>query len=281
VEYQELRPPASLRPFVKCIWTLRGVSDQTAPQRIMPDGSVELVLHFSGTFRRHEPDGTVVEQPRALVVGIVDRWMMLESTGAIDILGVRFRPGAVRGVLGVTQANLAGRCHDLSSLCIDALDGLLPQARDETEPERRVALVLAHLARAAEVAVPPHATVLHTARRIVATAGRAPIQQIAEGAGWSLRHLERQFRREVGVTAKEFARLSRFHGVVTRLKRGQPPRWSRLAAQAGYHDQSHLVRDFREFGGTTPAAFWRETHPLSDLFHTSVEFLQDEAGTTA
>ena len=278
MEYRELRPPASLRPFVKCIWTLQGASEEAAPQRIMPDGSVELVLHFSGTFRRHEPDGTMVEQPRALVVGIVDRWLMLESRGAIDLLGVRFRPGAVRGVLGVAQADLAGNCHDLSSLRIDSLDGLLAEANGD--PERRVAIVIDRLARAAATATPPHPTILHTARQIVATAGKAPIQGIAAGAGWSLRHLERQFRREVGVTAKEFARLSRFHGVVVRLKRGQPPRWSRLAVQAGYHDQSHLVRDFREFGGTTPTAFWRETHPLSDLFHTAVDFLQDEAGTT-
>lgn len=69
--------------------------------------------------------------------------------------------------------------------------------------------------------------------------------------------------------------MSRFQGVVARLNRRVPPNWSRLAVQAGYHDQPHLVRDFREFGGTTPAAYWRETHPLSDLFHASVDFLQD------
>lgn len=278
MDYRELRPPTSLRPFVKCVWTLQGASEAVAPQRIMPDGSVELVLHFSGTFRRHEPDGTVVEQPRALVVGIVDRWLMLESIGTIDILGVRFRPGAVRGVLGVAQSDLIGTCHDLSDLAIVPLEGLMQQTKAEPDPDRRVAIVLDRLTRAAAATTPPHPTVLHTARRIVATAGRAPIQGIAEGAGWSLRHLERQFRREVGVTPKEFARLSRFRGVVARLEHGRPPLWSRLAAQAGYHDQSHLVRDFREFGGTTPTAFWRETHPLSDLFHTSVDFLQDDTG---
>jgi len=281
VDYRELRPPSALRPFVKCIWTLRGPSQQAAPQRIMPDGSVELVLHLSGTFRRHEADGTVVEQPRALVVGVVDRWMMLESTGVVDILGVRFRPGAVRGVLGVAQSALAGACHDLSTLGIDALDGVLHQVEAEPDPERRIGLVLDRLTRVAEVATPPHPTILLTARRIVASAGRAPILEIARDAGWSQRHLERNFRREVGVTAKEFARLSRFHGVVARLNRATPPRWSRLAVQAGYHDQPHLVRDFREFGGITPAAYWRETHPLSDLFHATVDFLQDGPGPPA
>lgn len=279
MEYQELRPPAALRTFVKCLWMLRGASDDPAPQRILPDGSVELVLHLSGRFRRHEPDGTVVVQPGALVVGVVDRWVMLESTGDIDLLGVRFRPGAVGGVLRVRQAQLAGHFHDLDHLAIPALRGLLAEAASEADIPRRLDLVWQKIGQAADASVAPHPAVLLAARRLVATAGRVPVQEIAREAGWSQRHFERQFRREVGATAKEFARLSRFHGVVTRLKRGTPPRWARLAFQAGYHDQSHLVRDFREFGGTTPAAYWREIHPLSDLFHAPVDFLQDAAGT--
>lgn len=275
MEYQERRPPAALRPFIKCLWTLRGRGQDKAPQRILPDGSVELVLHFSGDFRRHQPDGQVVVQPKALVVGVVDRWVMLESSGTIDILGVRFRPGAVRGVLGISQASLSGGYHSLEDLGVTSLHGLLADAAGVVDGERRVARVWGRLTEAAGSATPPHPAVLRTASRIVATAGKVPIQGMATDAGWSLRHLERQFRSEVGVTAKEFARLSRFHGVVARLHRDTPPQWSRLAVQAGYHDQSHLVRDFREFAGITPAAYWRETHPLSDLFHAPVDFLQD------
>lgn len=266
---------------MKCLWNLCGRSEQASPQRILPDGSVELVLHFSGRFRRHEVGSAPVTQPRALVVGIVDRWVMLESTGDLDVLGVRFHPGAVGGVLGISQARLAGGWHDLDSLEIPPLRGFWREVRAEPERRRRVAVVWRRLAEAAACAPPPPPLVLATARRIVSTAGTVPIGAIAREAGWSLGHLERRFRRGVGATPKEFARLSRFRGVVARLNRTAPPQWSRLAARSGYHDQPHLVREFKEFGGTTPGAYWRETHPLSDLFHAPVEFLQDEPGVPA
>ena len=39
-----------------------------------------------------------------------------------------------------------------------------------------------------------------------------------------------------------------------------------LALAAGYCDQAHLIREFRELAGETPGRFASERHELSDLF---------------
>ena len=59
--------------------------------------------------------------------------------------------------------------------------------------------------------------------------------------------------------------MLRFHGVVASLDRGAPPNWAFLAIDAGYYDQAHMIRDFRQFAGITPGAYLREQHALSDL----------------
>ena len=48
------------------------------------------------------------------------------------------------------------------------------------------------------------------------------------------------------------ARLLRPSRVWRHIKTGQS--WARIAAESGYADQSHLVREFRQFTGTTPGA---------------------------
>ncbi len=66
----------------------------------------------------------------------------------------------------------------------------------------------------------------------------------------------------VGVTPKLFfARIVRFQGAFERW--GEDPRgWARVAADCGYYDQAHLLRDFRQFAGDPPGSSWRRSRPF-------------------
>jgi transcriptional regulator GlxA family with amidase domain len=81
------------------------------------------------------------------------------------------------------------------------------------------------------------------------------------GCGVSGRQLGRRFRVAVGVGPKLLARVLRFRHA-WELGHAGPVRWPALALACGYCDQAHLIRDFRRFAGTTPAA------AVSDLSKT-------------
>jgi AraC-like DNA-binding protein len=98
-------------------------------------------------------------------------------------------------------------------------------------------------------------------RRLVRSAGAVPIGSLARDVGWSHKHLIRKFRQQVGLTPKTAARLLRFEHVWRGLGDGAPAHWDRIAADGGYADQSHLIRDFREFTGGTPADFLARSVP--------------------
>jgi AraC-like DNA-binding protein len=80
----------------------------------------------------------------------------------------------------------------------------------------------------------------------------------------SRKHLAVSFTRFVGVSAKAFARLHRFVWTLERLRNSTDVEWSRIAAEAGYSDQSHLVRDFRRVGATSPTDYLRRFAPDRD-----------------
>ncbi len=103
----------------------------------------------------------------------------------------------------------------------------------------------------------------------------------------SHRTLIARFRTCVGFPPKTIARLPRFNRAVRSLSRLSGTRanepvskpyievrqaedrsvgaipWADLAADCGYFDQPHLVREFREFAGSTPAAFLRQVSDLN------------------
>jgi AraC-like DNA-binding protein len=90
---------------------------------------------------------------------------------------------------------------------------------------------------------------------LVDSGGAVPIRRIAGEVGWSHKHLIARFKRQVGLPPKTAARLVRFERAQRRLDRRGQTSWADIAAESGYADQAHLVREFRDFTGTTPTGF--------------------------
>jgi len=88
MRYSEHRPAASLQPFVRCYWTLYGMAASAPPERILPDGSLDIVFHLGEPFMR---DG--IPQPAAMIVGEIRRPVVVHPRGVAEVFGVRFRLG--------------------------------------------------------------------------------------------------------------------------------------------------------------------------------------------
>jgi AraC-like DNA-binding protein len=208
--------------------------------RLLPDGTCEIVLNRGDPFR-HE--GRI--QPRAMVVGQMPRFMEIEATGAVDLIGIRFRPGGLYPFLRAPMHDLTGTWADLR----DVDRGL----RRDLEGVRGLEEAL--LARLR----PGDGVVAAAVARI--ERGEQRIDRVANDLGLHRRRLERLFAREIGLPPKTLARIVRFQGVL----RGTGE-WAALAQACGYYDQAHLIRDFREFAGESPTAFFARRHPMSDAF---------------
>ena len=72
------------------------------------------------------------------------------------------------------------------------------------------------------------------------------------------RRLNRAFDRCVGLSPKGFARVMRFREVYQQVQRGAALPWTRMAGDAGYADQPHLIREFQALAGLTPAQYAAE-----------------------
>jgi AraC-like DNA-binding protein len=91
------------------------------------------------------------------------------------------------------------------------------------------------------------------------------------------------FRDQVGLPPKLVARLTRFERLVRHLRTGPTETLASLAADFGYYDQAHLVRDMREFAGMTPTqvrTLIQET-PGGTMFETLRASQEDPIEPTA
>ncbi len=107
---------------------------------------------------------------------------------------------------------------------------------------------------AAGPAPTPTPAVAWADQRLRATGGNIRIGTLAAELGCTRRYLTSRFSAEVGLAPKAVARQLRFARVRERLQR-DPAGIAEIAAAAGYYDQAHLYRDFRELAGVTPTEF--------------------------
>jgi AraC-like DNA-binding protein len=78
---------------------------------------------------------------------------------------------------------------------------------------------------------------------------------VVEETGCSPRHFIRLFSDEVGLTPKAFCRIRRFQRAVAMLHRAPAADCADVALTCGYYDQSHMIHDFQDIGGLSPASY--------------------------
>lgn len=255
--YREFEPAPPLSPYVERYWcvTASRPLPYAVPNRIMPDGCVDILFNAGDAFRRD-----AAEEPglRSLLVGPMWRPVVAGMRGVVEVVGVRFRPEGAYSLLGLPLSELDNRLvpmEDLTATLGAKLDALLQQAADPIERVRAIERVLRRRLGSRR---PADETVSRAVTAILHSRGRASIDDIARAAGTSGRNLERRFTPRIGLTPKMFSRVIRFRRVMTSIRNGRPTSWSRLAADAGYYDQSHLIREFKAFSGLTPEGVLRE-----------------------
>jgi AraC-like DNA-binding protein len=206
---------------------------------------------------------------------------VLEGDCAPSYLEVLLAPLGAYTLLGLPMDELSGQTVDLVDVLGATGRRLAEQLRETSSWRRRFALVDQYLLRRLERGPRPSPEVAWAWQRLVATGGAVPIGRIAHEVGWSHKHLIARFRQQVGLAPKTAARLVRFGGVWRRLGERRPLDWGQLAADAGYADQAHLVRDFRRFTGTTPTDFLARTLPPDGDDEQEVNSVQDAVAASS
>ena len=251
MRYAEVPPPAALEPYVHCLWVFEG-RDADEPQRIVPDGRCELILHWGAPYLERCEDQWR-PQPRALFAGQLTRPLHLLAREAAGVVGVRFRTAAAGAYLRAS----ASAVTDLRTPITDAPD--LTRAGDEPT---RIALALDHVAsRIDPQRLDPG--VAAAVAELRHSEGRTPLNELCGAAELSPRVLQRRFLDVVGVSPRTLASVIRFRRVFEALQAADVSGWTEAAQAAGYFDHPQMARDFRRFLGCTPSAFLQQQRGLA------------------
>ena len=260
MKYTEYQPGPEFASVVERFWLLEGAAPGV-PDAIIPDGRIELIVHYGGAFWRHRTRDTPIRQPSLLLVGQMIEPVVLAPEGWSGVAAIRLKPAGARAVLGFAASEVAGRFVELDAVFPSAR-ALIDRLASAHDDEARIVTLEAWLRRV--VRRSPRPEVDAAVAAIVRSSGRAPIDRVAARSGLGVRQLERHFDEDVGLGPKTFARIVRLQAALQRIRQGRS--LSDVALACGYYDQAHMARDFRELAAMSPAVWRAHAGELAPLF---------------
>ena len=253
--------PASLHPWIERIWVCERPSQPSRALRehSLPNGATHLVVRLDGPpLRLYADAGDRIgrRHAAATVAGIRAGYCIKDTSAPAASVGAVLRPGAALALFGVSAAELAGQHVSLGDLCGSAADALVERLAANGDPEQRRRVFEEFLCARLRPLRGLDPQIVQAASRLQRACGAdEAIAAIAAGSGRSHRHFIAGFRDAVGLAPKRYARVQRFRRLLAALSATPRPAWAQLAIEHGYFDQSHLIRDFREFAGVSPREY--------------------------
>lgn len=147
-------------------------------QRILPVGTVMLVLAFGAGSRQLGPAGALNASPLC-VIGLHDHPTLVEHTGPPNGVEVGLTPHGAYTMLGVALRELSNTITDLADLLGDRAWWLQEQLRQAPTWEARFTMLDRTLGHWLQYGRTPDTLVVHAWQRLRQTVGRLPIGELA------------------------------------------------------------------------------------------------------
>jgi len=262
--YRAYKPSPPLADFVDSFWFYEGYEVPHERERLLPDGTVELVINLNEDCIRvydsddaddfHTIPGCVVSGPRT-------EFFVIDTQSAAMTVGVHFKPGGAFPFFKTPPAELWNQSVGLDCLWGAASTHLRERLLESPTPEDKFFVLEQCLLERVAKPLERHPAVAFALDRFSRRAPAATVSSVVGQVGFSQRRFIEMFDNEVGLTPKLFCRVSRFQRIIRTAHALGEINWAHLALDCGYYDQPHFIHDFQSFAGITPSEYLERKTP--------------------
>jgi AraC-like DNA-binding protein len=253
------RPIAPLAPHVDMLWASERGALPHAREFNLPTGRADIVIPLLDGQRisrfRSSDDRSGEHFDGGVLHGAHDQACQRDTTGASCVVGVHFKPGGAAAFFGGTLPALRNRTVPLDALWGPSARTLRDELQDTPSLHGRLLRLEAYLVARLALSPPHDRVVAQAVHSMAHNPTGHPIEALQRMSGLGPTRFIARFEQQVGLTPKRYARVLRFHALLSRLATVPSNDWALTAAEAGYADQSHLIHEFKRLTGMTPTAY--------------------------
>jgi AraC-like DNA-binding protein len=231
-------------------------------QKALPVASSNLMINLGNPFDVYKPDQDepFITCTDSWWVGVWSTYHSVDWPLNVQFFGVHFKPGGAYPFLQLPLSEMNNQVVPLDAIWRYYASEI--RERLHAAPTTQAGFALLEKLLLSRLGEEPYGldVVQYAVADIAQHHGALSIRALSEQIGISQNHLGTQFKRLVGISAKEVARFYRFAKVLRLIDSAQPIDLTLIAHQSSFYDQSHFNRDFVGFTGHSPTEYIHLRH---------------------
>lgn len=242
-----IQPVPPLRKHIRFFFIMENTSTAFIGKfKIIPEGVPGMIFQENPTVFYDKDKQTL---PQSFLFGQATQYSQLTATGSFRNIGVSFQPAALRSVFRIEAIELTQRHTDINDLVKTTIND---QLLNTQTLEQKIAVLEHFFLQQTTDCKGENDKVKFALNQF--QKGQE-LKQVQADLKISERSLERLFKSYIGISPKLYSRICRFQSALKTLRTANFNALTEIAYLENYFDQSHFIRDFKYFTGTTPKSF--------------------------
>ncbi len=242
MEYIKVKPKKELEAFIHFYWELRGNDLETQLERVFPDGCPGILLNLGNTCLT-DNGSVAMEFGKTYVVGAMNSFKDSFINNDTHLLGVCLKPAAFSNFYSYASQNkLINETIEFEKSNSFNVNKIL------TDPYNYFDHFFSERIKSKSIQLQSVIDDIHHNR------GQMSICELAKRNFTTTRQLERNFKKHIGLSPKEYSNIIRFQNALNIIKRANQNRsLLDIAFECGYYDHSHLTNEIKRNTGFSPS----------------------------
>jgi len=265
MSYREFLPSAPLRQYVDCYWhytTGPATREDIPVQRCLPLGTVEIIMQVDQKpCRILNEAGIWKDSPCIYFTGLFTDTALWQAKPDAMMFGIRLKPESVMELFQVPAVHLLNSVVNAEDVLGSVAKHMCSEMTGVFDFSALVAIAEKRLLRRLYELKQEHNLVSEACRIIRQAKGGITVEEISGTLYVTKRKLQRDFKELFGASPKTYQRIVRFRHAYqyARCLAGKTIKWTDVSYEAGYADQAHFIREFKEFTGVPPSTLAANT----------------------
>ena len=248
---------SDLNTFIESVFYFKGFMPEHSIERVVPTGNLFVIFELDG-FTRNTFDNETLKPngvfKNVWISGMHKNYISISAHEDSEMFIIQFKPFGAFPFLSTSINELNDKVVSAEKVLGDSILKLREKIIIKEDSEQKFKAAEVFLKEIFNGKNQPSLELVNIINNLKEKSF-VEHNSIIKSYSKTQKHLINQFKKYCGLTPKTLHRIFRFNDILAKIRNQEKIEWTQVAYEFGYSDQSHFIKEFKEFSGFNPIGF--------------------------